>query len=410
MSNYRVLHTSDWHIGKKIGYFSRISEQEKFLDFLLKFIKNEKIDLLLIAGDVYDSKRPGFEEQKLINDFFYELSFTSCKWCVVITGNHDQRDYFNINKNILSRFNFFLVTENELSKRVLFLKDRGDVKFIIVCMPYLNERLIVDQDCKNIELHNDVFLKNLEKAYKEQISNAIGSLDGQYLHIPRILIAHYFFSSSNVVGSIGNSPILPVSVFGNNFSYVALGHIHDFKKLKDNVVYSGSPIQYSFDEDIKKYVNVLFFSENRLVEQNKVLLPIFGKLSLLKGSFNEIMNDLHKIKNEISYLCYLKIELNEKVASEFEEQIYAFAKSSLINIFDIYYHCVYSEEESLKERRMLLNRDEVLSRDEKYFFQEKLKKDIKNGFRRGNKFKEEELIALFEEILLKGRAGEYEDK
>ncbi|UPA18280.1 exonuclease subunit SbcD [Borrelia puertoricensis] len=410
MSTYRVLHTSDWHIGKKIGYFSRIGEQQKFLSFLLGFIKNEKIDLLLIAGDIYDSKRPGLEEQKLINDFFYELSFTSCKWCVVITGNHDKRDYFNINKKILSRFNFFLVTGNELSSQVVFLEDRGDIKFIIVCMPYINERLIVDQDCKNIELHNDIFLKNLEKAYKEQISNIIGSLNGQHLHIPRILIAHSFFSNSSVVGSIGNNTILPVSVFGNNFSYVALGHIHNFKKLKDNVVYSGSPIQYSFDEDIKKYVNVLFFSESKLVEQSKVLLPVFGKLYLLQGSFDEVMKDLHKIKNEISCLCYLKIELHEKVDAEFEEQIYDFAKTSLINIFDIYYHCVDSEEESLKEGRMLLSRDEVLSRDEKYFFQEKLKKDIKNGFRRGNKFREEELIALFEEVLLKGRAGKYEDK
>lgn len=76
---------------------------------------------------------------------------------------------------------------------MVFLEDRGDIKFIIVCMPYINERLIVDQDCKNIELHNDVFLKNLEKAYKDQISNVIGALDEQYLHIPRILIAHSFF-------------------------------------------------------------------------------------------------------------------------------------------------------------------------------------------------------------------------
>ncbi|AHH14327.1 exonuclease subunit SbcD [Borrelia nietonii YOR] len=410
MSTYRVLHTSDWHIGKKIGNFSRISEQQSFLNFLLEFIKNEKIDLLLIAGDVYDSKRPGLEEQKLINDFFYELSFTSCKWCVVITGNHDKKDYFKINKKILSKFNFFLIAEDELANQVVFLEDRGDIKFIIVCVPYINERLIVEQDCKNIELHNDVFLKNLENAYKDQISKIIDALDEQYLKIPRILLAHSFFSSSSVVGSIGNSPILPVSVFGNNFSYVALGHIHNFKRLKDNIVYSGSPIQYSFDEDIKKYVNVLFFSNGKLVEQNKVLLPVFGKLHFLQGSFNEIMSDLQKIKNEISYLCYLKIELNERVDAEFEEQIYDLAKSSLINIFDIYYHLVDSGEESLREGRRLLSRDEVLNRDEKYFFQEKLKRDIMNGFRRGNKFKEEELIALFEEVLLKGRAGEYENK
>ena len=69
MNSYRALHTSDWHIGKKIGHFSRIDEQQKFLNFLLEFVKNEKIDLLLIAGDIYDSKKPGLEEQKLINDF-----------------------------------------------------------------------------------------------------------------------------------------------------------------------------------------------------------------------------------------------------------------------------------------------------------------------------------------------------
>ncbi|AHH11032.1 exonuclease subunit SbcD [Borrelia coriaceae] len=410
MSIYRVLHTSDWHIGKKIGHFSRIGEQQRFVSFLLEFIKSEKIDLLLIAGDVYDSKKPSLEEQKLINDFFYELSFTACKWCVVITGNHDKRDYFNINKKILSKFNFFLVTGDELNNQVVFLEDSGDVKFIIVCMPYINERLIVDQYCKSIELNDDVFLKNLEKAYREQISSVIGNLDEQYLSIPRILIAHSFFSASSVVSSIGSSPILPVSVFGNNFSYVALGHIHNFKKLKDNIVYSGSPIQYSFDEDLKKYVNVLFFSEGKLVEQNKVLLPIFGKLHFLQGSFIEIINDLHKLKREISYLCYLKIELNEKLNVGFEEQIYDLAKSSLIHIFDIYYYLLDSEKASLKRERKLLSRDEVLSRDEKYFFQEKLRRDIINGFRKGNKFSEEELIALFEEVLLKGRAGKYEDK
>ncbi|AHH08802.1 exonuclease subunit SbcD [Borrelia anserina] len=412
MSTYRVLHTSDWHIGKKIGHFSRLGEQKSFLIFLLEFIKNEKIDLLLIAGDVYDSKRPGFEEQKLINDFFYELSFTSCKWCVVITGNHDKRDYFNINKKILSKFNFFLVTGSEFSNQVIFLRDLCDVKFIIVCMPYINERLIVDQECRNIELQDDIFLKNLQKAYKDKISDIVKSLDEKYLNVPRIFVAHSFFSNISVISSIGNSPVLPVSIFDNIFfSYVALGHIHNFRKLRDNIAYSGSPIQYSFDEDVRKYVNVLFFSDGKLVEQSKVLLPIFGKLQFLQGSFSEIMDDLYKLKAKISYLCYLKIQLNEKVESKFEEQIYALVKSSLINIFDIYYNLVDSGEEVLKEgRSRLFSRDEILNRDEKYFFQEKLRKDVMSGFRRGNKFKEEELVALFEEVLLKGRAGEYEDK
>ncbi|BCR22237.1 exonuclease subunit SbcD [Borrelia sp. HM] len=406
-----MLHTSDWHIGKKIGHFSRIGEQKKFLNFLLEFIKNEKINLLIIAGDVYDSKRPGLDEQRLVNDFFYELSFTSCRWCVVITGNHDKKDYFNINKKILSKFNFFLVTGDEFFNQVIFLEDCGDIKFIIVCVPYFNEKFLVNQSCGDIELHNDVFLKNLENVYKDRILNIVGSFDDKYCNIPKILIAHSFFSNSSVASSIGNSFILPISVFGDgNFSYIALGHIHNFKKLKDNIVYSGSPIQYSFDEDVKKYVNVLFFSGNELIEQNRILLPLFGELRFLQGSFDDIMNALNKIKGDISSLCYLKIEINEKVNVEFEEQIYNLVRSSSINIFDIYYHLVDSEEEFLHNEQKLLSRDEVLSKDEKYFFQKKLRRDIMNGFRKGNKFKEEDIIALFEEILLKGRAGDYENQ
>ncbi|ACH95050.1 exonuclease subunit SbcD [Borrelia recurrentis] len=410
MSIYKILHTSDWHIGKKIGHFSRIGEQQQFLNFLLKFIVNEKIDLLLIAGDVYDSKRPGIEEQKLINDFFYELSFTSCKWCVVIAGNHDKKDYFNIHKKILSKFNFFLVTGDDIDNHLILLKDGNDVKFVIVCMPYVNERFLLDSDYQNIDLNNDVFLDNVEKAYETRITDILKLLSRDYFDVPKILMAHSFFSSGGMTDIIVNTPILSVNVFGNDFSYVALGHIHNFKRLKENIVYSGSPIQYSFDEDVKKYVNVLFFCDNKLVEQNRVLLPIFGKLYFLKGSFQEVINNLNRIKNEISYLCYLKIEINDRVNSEFEEQIYNLIKSSFINIFDVYYNLEDSGEESFKNERKLLGRDEVLNRDEKYFFQEKLKRDIVGGFKRRNKFKEEELIALFEEVLLKGRAGEYEDK
>ncbi|UER67970.1 exonuclease subunit SbcD [Borrelia sp. BU AG58] len=409
MGSYRALHTSDWHIGKKIGHFSRIEEQRRFLGFLLEFIRNEKIDLLLVAGDIYDSRRPGLEEQKLINDFFYELSFTSCKWCVVISGNHDKKDYLSINKKIFSRFNFFLVTEEESTDQVVFLKNRDVVEFVVVCVPYVNERLILNQKYGDGELNDDIFLEKLENAYRYKIANIVNSVDDQYRFVPKILIAHSFFCSGRSVNIIGSSFILPVSVFGDSFSYVALGHVHDFKKLKSNVVYSGSPIQYSFDEGIKKYINVLLFNDGKLVLQKKDLLPVFGELRSLKGSFKEIMNDLYSIKKKLSCICYLKIELNERVDVELEEQIYGLARSDLIKIFDIDYH-LPSLDQNFYEQGKIVSKDEVLSRDEKYFFQEKLKRDTINGFRREIRFKEEELVALFEEVLLKGRAGEYEDK
>ncbi|AEL18991.1 exonuclease SbcCD subunit D [Borreliella bissettiae] len=413
MNNYKILHTSDWHIGKKIENFSILKEQKNFLSFLLEFIKKEKIDLLLIAGDVYDSKRPGFEEQRLVNDFFYELSFTSCKWCVVISGNHDKKDYLSINKKLLSRFNFFLITEYGSDEQIVLLKDNENLKFIVVCLPHINERLILGQNFDDIfELEDQpsskLFLENLENAYREEISNLSKFLENKYKGIPKILMAHSFFGSSKKIDTLGGSYIVPYNVFGNSFSYVALGHIHKFMKLRDNIIYSGSPMQYSFNESCDKYINVLHFDNNKLISQKAFLVPIFNKLIFVKGSLNEVLDFLANFKKEESFTIYLKIELNEAVDTSAEETIYDLARLSFMNLVSISYSLPLSQD--LQDDSNFIGELEVLEMDEKYFFEKKLRRDFENGVIRDIKFKEEELISLFNEVLTNGYLGEYEDK
>ncbi|ADQ30924.1 exonuclease SbcCD subunit D [Borreliella burgdorferi] len=413
MSNYKILHTSDWHIGKKIENFSILKEQKNFLYFLLEFIKKENIDLLLVAGDVYDSKRPGFEEQRLVNNFFYELSFTSCKWCVVISGNHDKKDYLSINKKLLSRFNFFLITEYDSDEQIVLLKDNGNLKFIVVCLPHINERLILGQNFDNIfgledQSSSKLFLENLENAYREKISNLSNFLENKYKGIPKILMAHSFFGSSKKIDTLGGSYIIPFNVFGNGFSYVALGHIHKFMKLRDNIVYSGSPMQYSFNETCDKYINVLHFNDNKLILQEAFPVPIFNKLIFAKGSLNEVLDFLANSKKEESFTIYLKIELNEAVDTSAEESIYDLARLNFMNLVSISYSLPSSQD--LQDDSNFIGELEVLEMDEKYFFEKKLRWDFENGVIRDIKFKEEELISLFNEVLANGYLGEYEDK
>nr|WP_221415461.1 exonuclease SbcCD subunit D [Borreliella lanei] len=407
------MHTSDWHIGKKIENFSILREQKNFLSFLLEFIKKEKIDLLLVAGDVYDSKRPGFEEQRLVNNFFYELSFTSCKWCVVISGNHDKKDYLSINKKLLSRFNFFLITEYDSDEQIVLLKDNENLKFIIVCLPHINERLILGQSFDNIfgledQSSSKLFLENLENAYREKISNLSNFLENKYKGIPKILMAHSFFGSSKKIDALGGSYIIPFNVFGNGFSYVALGHIHKFMKLRDNIVYSGSPMQYSFNETCDKYINVLHFNDNKLILQEAFPVPVFNKLIFVKGSLNEVLDFLSNVKKEESFTIYLKIELNEAVDTSAEETIYDLARLNFINLVSISYSLPSSQD--LQDDSNFIEELEVLEMDEKYFFEKKLRRDFENGVIRDIKFKEEELISLFNEVLTNGYLGEYEDK
>nr|WP_236843812.1 exonuclease SbcCD subunit D [Borreliella burgdorferi] len=407
------MHTSDWHIGKKIENFSILKEQKNFLYFLLEFIKKEHIDLLLVAGDVYDSKRPGFEEQRLVNNFFYELSFTSCKWCVVISGNHDKKDYLSINKKLLSRFNFFLITEYDSDEQIVLLKDNGNLKFIVVCLPHINERLILGQNFDNIfgledQSSSKLFLENLENAYREKISNLSNFLENKYKGIPKILMAHSFFGSSKKIDTLGGSYIIPFNVFGNGFSYVALGHIHKFMKLRDNIVYSGSPMQYSFNETCDKYINVLHFNDNKLILQEAFPVPIFNKLIFAKGSLNEVLDFLANAKKEESFTIYLKIELNEAVDTSAEEAIYDLARLNFINLVSISYSL--SSSQDLQDDSNFIGELEVLEMDEKYFFEKKLRWDFENGVIRDIKFKEEELISLLNEVLTNGYLGEYEDK
>nr|WP_236840674.1 exonuclease SbcCD subunit D [Borreliella burgdorferi] len=407
------MHTSDWHIGKKIENFSILKEQKNFLYFLLEFIKKENIDLLLVAGDVYDSKRPGFEEQRLVNNFFYELSFTSCKWCVVISGNHDKKDYLSINKKLLSRFNFFLITEYDSDEQIVLLKDNGNLKFIVVCLPHINERLILGQNFDNIfgledQYSSKLFLENLENAYREKISNLSNFLENKYKGIPKILMAHSFFGSSKKIDTLGGSYIIPFNVFGNGFSYVALGHIHKFMKLRDNIVYSGSPMQYSFNETCDKYINVLHFNDNKLILQEAFPVPIFNKLIFAKGSLNEVLDFLANSKKEESFTIYLKIELNEAVDTSAEESIYDLARLNFMNLVSISYSLPSSQD--LQDDSNFIGELEVLEMDEKYFFEKKLRWDFENGVIRDIKFKEEELISLFNEVLANGYLGEYEDK
>nr|WP_269145700.1 exonuclease SbcCD subunit D [Borreliella burgdorferi] len=407
------MHTSDWHIGKKIENFSILKEQKNFLYFLLEFIKKENIDLLLVAGDVYDSKRPGFEEQRLVNNFFYELSFTSCKWCVVISGNHDKKDYLSINKKLLSRFNFFLITEYDSDEQIVLLKDNGNLKFIVVCLPHINERLILGQNFDNIfgledQSSSKLFLENLENAYREKISNLSNFLENKYKGIPKILMAHSFFGSSKKIDTLGGSYIIPFNVFGNGFSYVALGHIHKFIKLRDNIVYSGSPMQYSFNETCDKYINVLHFNDNKLILQEAFPVPIFNKLIFAKGSLNEVLDFLANSKKEESFTIYLKIELNEAVDTSAEESIYDLARLNFMNLVSISYSLPSSQD--LQDDSNFIGELEVLEMGEKYFFEKKLRWDFENGVIRDIKFKEEELISLFNEVLANGYLGEYEDK
>ncbi|MEN3027906.1 MAG: exonuclease subunit SbcD, partial [Aquificaceae bacterium] len=191
----RLLHIADLHAGKRI--YDRISRKEDLL-YALEQIKSicreEKVDVLLVAGDIFDRKAPDFESQHIIMEFFIELC-TSGVHIVAIAGNHDSYDFMKVHKNLrkLTNIHIFDRPVHSLSDAVLHIDNLK-----IACLPYPDERVLTTLD---EDRHRDYAQKvaTYMRALAKQVE------DARY----RILLAHIMIDNARVAGSELQSSISP---------------------------------------------------------------------------------------------------------------------------------------------------------------------------------------------------------
>ena len=139
----RLLHTSDWHLGKKLADRPRKEVFVQFLNWLLKVLKEEKIDLLLIAGDVFDVTMPSHEAQELYYEFLARAVKTECRNIVVIAGNHDSASFLEAPEHLLKFLNIYVVgeAEGDPKKEVIDIrKESGEVEAVVCAIPFLKEK------------------------------------------------------------------------------------------------------------------------------------------------------------------------------------------------------------------------------------------------------------------------------
>ena len=144
----KLLHTSDWHLGVLLGgTYDRTAEFQQVLNWFLSLVENEKIDLFLIAGDIFDSANPPNSARTQFYDFITDLSHTPCRHLVVIGGNHDSSTLLNAPSRLLKRtrdLNVEIIggiTPDNLQREVITLSDRNNVPEAVICaIPYVPER------------------------------------------------------------------------------------------------------------------------------------------------------------------------------------------------------------------------------------------------------------------------------
>lgn len=255
-----VLHTSDWHLGRLLYGRSRDSEFESFLQWLLETIRHRHVDVLLVAGDVFDSSTPTHQAQTLYYRFLSAVSLTACQHVVIIGGNHDSPTLLNAPQELLKALHVYVIGQAlRPEDEVLVLRDADQCpQLIVAAVPYLRERDVRQvHSGESLEEKAAGYVHGVEQYYTEIAKQALACQQELEGKVPIIAMGHLFtaggYTQSDdgvrdvIVGGLGH--IRP-QLFDQVFDYVALGHLHVPQRVgqRDWVRYSGSPLPMGFGE------------------------------------------------------------------------------------------------------------------------------------------------------------------
>lgn len=291
----KILHTGDWHIGRRLNGMDLIEDQMHVLDQIIEYISKESIDVCVIAGDVFDRSNPSQAALELVNEYLYKINIELGVPVLAISGNHDSKSRLDYGSYWFEKHRYHMRTQIEDILEPVVI---GDSHFYMV--PYLDvlEAKVYFED-DSIVTHHDVYEKVTEKIYNVMDKNACN-----------VFIGHMFMdegkaSESERPLSIGLSEEVSTSLF-DRFNLVLLGHLHHpFAIEHESIFYSGSLLKYSFSEvGQPKGFRVIQSGP----EMTCKFIPLRHKHDLVhfKGSFDDVINErIGFADNE----AYFKFEL-----------------------------------------------------------------------------------------------------
>ncbi|CAE6519184.1 Nuclease SbcCD subunit D [Nitrosomonas nitrosa] len=299
----KLIHTSDWHIGRTLYGRKRYEEFESFLDWLAETIQQNEIDALLVAGDVFDTSAPSNRAQELYYRFLCRVAVSSCRHVVVVAGNHDSPSFINAPKELLKALDVHVIGSRTEAPEdeVLVLCNEQDAPELIVCaVPYLRDRDIrVAEAGESIEDKERKLIDGIRTHYAAVAALAEQKRKERGADIPIVAMGHLFTAGGQTVDGdgvrelyVGSLAHVTAGIFPACFNYVALGHLHVPQKVNglETIRYSGSPLPMGFGEanQQKSVCQVEFHSSAASVQLIDV--PVFQKLERVKGNWNGITN------------------------------------------------------------------------------------------------------------------------
>lgn len=290
----KIMHLSDLHIGKKVNEYSMLQDQKYILKEVLQIIDDEKVEIVIIAGDVYDRSLPPNEALELFDEFLYQLSSRNVN-VFVISGNHDSPERISYGGRMMTENKIFLSPVYDGNVKPITLNDDyGEVNFYL--LPFVRpadiRRYFPDENIENYTDAVKVAIDNMNVNFNER----------------NILVTHQFVTGAELSESediiVGGTDNVSGEVF-DGFDYVALGHIHREQTVgKDNIRYCGTPLKYSFSEAKNiKSVTILDFNDKGNIEYSKIPLTPFRDMREIRGTYYELtLKSSYESTNTEDYL------------------------------------------------------------------------------------------------------------
>lgn len=303
----RILHTSDWHLGQKLLYYEREEEHRLALDWLLKTIVDQQVDVLLVAGDVFDIGNPPNYARRTYYRFLSQLLQTQCRHVVITGGNHDSPAMLNAPKELLESLNIHIIgaaTDQPADELIVLQNDQGQAEAVVAAVPFLRDRdLRVSIAAETFEERQQRLQEAIRLHYETLAELAQPFVPMQ---IPIVATGHLYASGAtsqerqdNIY--VGNRENIEAGQFPTTFHYVALGHIHRAQVvgLINHVRYSGSLIPLSFSETKDdKSVYLLHFKQDELSHIETLPVPVFRRLKTISGELEEVKNSLVRFASD----------------------------------------------------------------------------------------------------------------
>ncbi|MEV6398119.1 exonuclease SbcCD subunit D [Streptomyces sp. NPDC051907] len=282
----RLLHTSDWHLGRSFHRVSLLDAQAAFLDRLVETVRAREVDAVLVAGDVYDRAVPPLAAVELFDAALHRLAAAGVP-TVMISGNHDSARRLGVGAGLIERAGIHLRTDPAGCASPVLLDDaHGQVA--VYGLPYLEPALVRDEFKADKARHHVVLAAAMDRVRADLATRGPG--------VRSVVLAHAFVAGGEASDSerditVGGVSAVPAGVF-HGVDYVALGHLHGCQTITERVRYSGSPLAYSFSESRhRKTMWLVDLGARGEITAERIDCPVPHPLARLRGTLDSLLDD-----------------------------------------------------------------------------------------------------------------------